>query len=239
MRNSVKHISFDVWQTLINSNVIFREKRNELLQDHFNVDIAVERFGEIVKKRQAWCTIANQVVGRNFDSFEIILLILQDCGQSVEELTIDSYTAFYEAMEKLFFKFPPILIEENLHSLFTQLQKQEVGLSLLSNTGLIKGRSLRQFFASQDLLKYFNFELYSDEIGVSKPNTKAFEKVYELASRRINLQPQEVVHIGDNKIADYEGALTFGFQPVLIDHTEITLHNYFTKNVFNLRQKQN
>ncbi len=235
MLSSMKHISLDVWQTLIHSNVDFRKKRNELLHDNFKIGIATDRFDEIVKERQAWCTVANQVAGKNFDSFEIILLILQDCEKSIEDLTINSYAIFYEAMEKLFLEFPPTLIEENLQSLFKQLHDQEIGLSLLSNTGLIKGRSLRTFFASQGLSKYFNFELYSDEIGISKPNPKAFEKVFELASLSRTIQPQEMVHIGDNTIADYDGALRFGFQPLLIDHTEITLHNYFTKNVFNVR----
>ena len=234
MSLAVKHISLDVWQTLIHSNLEFRKKRNQLLADHFNIKKSFAFLEAAAKTRQAWCTHANELVGKNFDSFEIVLLILHDCDVAISEITADLYLKFYEQMENLFLEFPPLLIEQNLFSLLGQLKDREVSVSLLSNTGLIKGQTLNRFFQNQHL--HFEFSLFSDEIGFSKPNSKAFDLVFQKAiSTKKDIMLTEIVHVGDNRNADYEGALSFGFQAQLIDHRENSVYSYVTKNVLNIR----
>ena len=113
----IKHISLDVWQTLIHSNLEFRKKRNQLLADHFQIKKPFTFVENAAKNRQAWCTQANELVGKNLDSFEIVLLILHDCELPISEISADLLLSFYEQMEILFLEFPPQLIEENLFSL--------------------------------------------------------------------------------------------------------------------------
>lgn len=40
--NKYKHISFDLWLTLIKSNPEYKIKRNLLFREFFSVDIAIE-----------------------------------------------------------------------------------------------------------------------------------------------------------------------------------------------------
>jgi putative hydrolase of the HAD superfamily len=228
----IKHISLDVWQTLIQPNLEFRKKRNQLLADYFKIKKPFAFVENAAKARQAWCTQVNELVGKNLDSFEIVLLILQDCEIDIKDLSVDLYLTFYKQMEVLFLEYPPTLIEDNLLSLLEQVKRSEISISLLSNTGLIKGLTLTKFFQRTNLP--IDFALYSDEIGFSKPNAKAFELVYKKLCAHKNLLAKEIVHVGDSKRADYEGACMFGFQAYLIDRSENTLSNYLNKNVFNV-----
>lgn len=50
----------------------------------------------------------------------------------------------------------------------------------------------------------------SDQIGYSKPDKKAFEKICEL----LNADPKEWFYIGDNYINDMEGAKQLGFKTI-------------------------
>ncbi len=233
---TIKHISLDVWQTLVHSNVYFRKKRNQLLANHFNIHKPFEFIEAAAKSRQAWCTRVNELVGKNIESSEIILMILYDCGVSLDTISPQQLALFYNEMETLFLELPPILIQENLMLLLTDVKNRQITLSLLSNTGLIKGSTLNKFFDAIGLSAHFDFELYSDEIGFSKPNKKAFDLIFEKAKELQNLTPQQIVHIGDNEIADYRGALTCCYQAHLVDHANFTLQHYLNHNVFNIHK---
>lgn len=67
-----------------------------------------------------------------------------------------------------------------------------------------------------ELSDYFMFQLYSDEIGISKPNHSVFDLVFHKVNDHCRVTKSEVVHIGDNKFADYLGAKNYGFQAILI-----------------------
>jgi putative hydrolase of the HAD superfamily len=89
---------------------------------------------------------------------------------------------------------------------------------LLSNTGFIQGRTLRKLMATWGWDTLFSFQLYSDETGFSKPDQEMFRKVLEQSSLlHPGLTPSQVWHLGDNQIADVQGALKAGFQATLTD----------------------
>ena len=58
--------------------------------------------------------------------------------------------------------------------------------------------------------------IFSDEVGVSKPNIKIFEYLYENTQKIKQLEKSKIIHVGDNIKADYEGALKFGFDAKLV-----------------------
>ncbi|GLU52616.1 hypothetical protein Dfri01_20770 [Dyadobacter frigoris] len=74
--------------------------------------------------------------------------------------------------------------------------------------------------------EFFDFQLYSDETGMSKPNRRLFElmveKIYKYAKVK-NIDLNEIIHIGDNLKADIEGARSIGIRSLLINsnHTPI------------------
>jgi putative hydrolase of the HAD superfamily len=73
--------------------------------------------------------------------------------------------------------------------------------------------ALPTFLAQLGLAEFFAFILPSAEVGVEKPDGR----IFELALQRLGLEPQEVVHIGDNYEADVIGARAVGITPILLD----------------------
>ena len=60
----------------------------------------------------------------------------------------------------------------------------------------------------------FDRVLISDAVGVKKPHPGIFEE----ALRQLNLQPTEVMHVGDSQ-EDIDGATRAGIRPVWIDRS--------------------
>ena len=44
-----EHLSFDLWLTLIKSNPEFKNKRNSLFKDFFEVDCSLEKVSEVIR----------------------------------------------------------------------------------------------------------------------------------------------------------------------------------------------
>jgi putative hydrolase of the HAD superfamily len=211
-----KHLSFDLWLTLIKSNPEFKQKRNELFKDFFEIEQSIEKISEVIRNYDVLCNNMNEKTGLNIDTFEIYYLILNALNVKFDEIGIEKLNQFYNEAELLFMKFKPVLIYPNIQLLFKQIVEQEKTISILSNTAFIKGITLRKLMSHYELNNYFSFQIYSDEVGFSKPNKDIFQLVYnEIKSFKL-IEKKEVLHIGDNKIADYNGAINFGFNAQLI-----------------------
>ncbi len=85
------------------------------------------------------------------------------------------------------------------------LQKAGIRMGIVSNTtnpGFMKDYE-------QSLLKldpYFEFSIYSSEVPYRKPHPS----IFQLALARLNLDPAEVLFVGDNLNADVAGAQSVG-----------------------------
>jgi HAD superfamily hydrolase (TIGR01549 family) len=66
-----------------------------------------------------------------------------------------------------------------------------------------------------DLARYFELMVISARVGYSKPHPGIFRHALDA----LNVRPGEVVHVGDNPIADVGGAIGVGIRPVLLDRT--------------------
>ena len=72
----------------------------------------------------------------------------------------------------------------------------------------------RQKIAKYRFADYVDFTLVSEEAGYHKPNPKIFEVALEMANCA---SPQETIYVGDNVVADVEGALAAGITPIFVD----------------------
>ena len=89
-------------------------------------------------------------------------------------------------------------------------------INILSNTGFINGKTLRKILSFYELEDFISFQIYSDEVGYSKPNNEIFQLVFDQVNKTRETQKKEILHIGDNSIADYNGAINFGFDAHLL-----------------------
>lgn len=89
------------------------------------------------------------------------------------------------------------------------LRAQGVKLAIASNWDISLFRVLKDW----GLADYFEFVAASHVEGFEKPDSRLFHCV----SHALDLQPSQILHIGDNPIDDYQGAVGAGFQARLLD----------------------
>lgn len=84
-------------------------------------------------------------------------------------------------------------------------------LGIISDTIHTTGRGLRYLLQRQDILQYFSYFIFSDEVGASKPAGKVFRQ----AALGLQSAPAQIVHIGDRESNDVEGPLAIGMKAIL------------------------
>ncbi len=211
-----KHFSFDLWLTLIKSNPLFKKKRDILFREFFAIESNQESVSSTIRKYDVLCNKMSEKTGNHLDFHNIYYLILADLKINIDEISIERLDEFYNLSEQLFLENMPELVYPKISSLLLQIQSEEKTINILSNTAFIQGKSLRKIITFYELSDYFSFQLYSDETKISKPNKQFFECVIENANLFQTITKNDIVHIGDNKNADFDGAKNYGFNAILI-----------------------
>lgn len=213
----IRHISFDLWLTLIKSNPLFKEKRAEYLAENFNPKgFSVEEVQNVIHKVDKVCNYVNEKSGKKRKAVYMYTSVLKRLGC---KLGFNKSTDFYyliKRMDQLFFEYPPVLLNDNITDTLAYLKLEGYSLNISSNTGFIEGPFLRQFLFTTELGNYFDFSVFSDEINASKPSKRFFECVHKSTSSK----KSEILHIGDNYNADFLGASQFGFKAFLLEKRE-------------------
>lgn len=99
-------------------------------------------------------------------------------------------------------------VNPKMYALVDQLKEQQIPVALLSNIDERLSKLIRDF----GLYKPFEPCLLSCEIGVEKPDLKA----YELLLKTLNLPAQDVVFI-DDRLENVEAAKTIGLDAILFE----------------------
>ena len=210
------HFSFDLWLTLIRSNPEFKNKRNLLFKDFFEIDSSIERVSEVVRYYDVLCNNINEKTGLNLSTYEIYYLILNALEVDLSLNDVNRLEEFYKETETLFFNYKPELIFPHIKLQFEEIVNEGKSINILSNTGFIKGKSLRKIISYYELDSSIDFQIYSDEVGFSKPNNEMFQLVFDQVNKLRKTEKKDILHIGDNSIADYNGAVNFGFEAHLL-----------------------
>ena len=207
-----RHYSFDLWLTLIRSHARFKTARSIYFQQHLNPHLKpLEEVQSIFRRVDLMCNAINEKTGGNIRAEEMYLMVLHDLYEGKDFCSVD-INALYQTIEKMILEYvPQIYSPETIDSLLL-LKSRGAKINLLSNTGFIKGITLRKVLKATGMEGIFDFELYSDETGCSKPNQQIFGLVLEQAKlHHEHIEKSDILHIGDNALADVQGAQTFGF----------------------------
>jgi len=214
-KRRVKAVTFDLWETLLlerNGNGtrrVFARCRN--LADalrKLGVEVSVEKMELALKETissllKVWDT--NEDV-THLD--QIRLVIKHALGESVavKEEWIEALSSAYVSA---FFEVPPYLNPDTVEML-QWLRKRNKLIGLICNTGLTPGFGMRRFLKEQGVAEYFDVAIFSDEVGVRKPDPR----IFHLVTEKFRVKPCEVVHVGDNLKSDVWGAKNAGFRAV-------------------------
>ncbi|MBN2311892.1 MAG: HAD family hydrolase [Candidatus Hydrogenedentes bacterium] len=83
---------------------------------------------------------------------------------------------------------------------------QVVPAGIVSDSGISPGRSLKGLLARHGFLEHLEVLVFSDEVGVAKPQAPMFET----AAAGLGVTPDALLHIGDLEWSDIAGARAIG-----------------------------
>lgn len=212
------HYSFDLWGTLIKSDPQFKKERSRYFFENFNpLHKSLEDIETIFRRVDVMCNAINEKTGHNIRSEEMCLMVLAEIGETRDFSRYDLVEMNY-AMEDLALTFMPVIYDTSIVETLSILRERGATISLLSNTAFIKGQTLKKILKRIGLAEYFRFQLYSDETGFSKPSPKMFELLYQhVLQVKQYMGKNEIIHVGDNSVADIDGAVNFGIQSYLVN----------------------
>lgn len=222
-----KHYSFDLWLTLIKSNPLFKIERTQFFYDNFNSKHkTLEEVGLIFRQVDVMCNNINEKTGKNIDSDEMYLMVINTINNFSNNFQDIDNELLYRQMETLLFKHLPVLYSSETISVLKYLkQNNPCTMNILSNTGFIKGQTLRKVLNQIGLDSFFDFQLYSDEEQLSKPNKQFFNLMLQQVGVINNCELKDIIHVGDNPKADIEGAKLIGINSILINSNLQTINN--------------
>ncbi|XKX17614.1 hydrolase [Klebsiella phage phi1_175008] len=187
---TIKHISFDVWNTLITANPWYSEIRTEIIAKYANV--TDREAGTMYRKVKKYL---DQNAEKGICSFTSTAWHVLGKNLNMEPKAI---TQMQRECEEAFLAFSPRLNEDLVDQLISLDDKYE--LSIKSNTNFISGRILSQAVGF-DRMPWWSFMHFSDEHLLCKPDILFFAKTL-LSSKLSCLANYEILHIGDSEIYD-------------------------------------
>jgi len=224
--NQYKHYSFDLWLTLIRSNPDFKQERAKIFHARYNP--LNKSFAEVVtifRNVDLMCNSINERTGKNIDADEMYLMVISIMNDYQPGFAAVDTEELYREMEQLLFNYMPHIYCGNTAGLLNSLKEGDATMSLLSNTGFIRGETLRKVLKALEIDRYLDFQLYSDEVRLSKPNPAFFQLMLDQIALKHQgrLGLHEIVHVGDNPVADSYGAGQLGISSVLINSNQQTI----------------
>lgn len=232
-----RHYSFDLWLTLIRSNPLFKKERSRIFYERFNKQgKSLTEVEAIFRQVDLMVNAINERTGKNVDADEMYLMVISLINDNQLPLNSIDIDGLYLQMEALLFEHMPMVYCDDTLPVLNHIREHgDATVSILSNTGFIKGCTLRKVLHELGLAPHFDFQIYSDEAGCSKPCKTIFELMLNEVRQLKTIEPHEILHIGDNPVADMGGATAAGIGSHLIHSNEtsiLSLLTYVPKNVF-------
>ena len=102
-------------------------------------------------------------------------------------------------------------ISKDKIELIKQLKEEKYKIILFSNTSSLFNNKL-----PKELLKYIDEVFYSYEIGYTKNEKES----YKIIEDKLNCNPDEFIHVGDNLKSDYYGPINNGWKAIFYGDIE-------------------
>jgi putative hydrolase of the HAD superfamily len=216
----IKHISFDLWLTLIRSHPLLKRKRAEIVAEMCLLkNQSILQIEQMIKEQDKIFDRYNEMHETKIPANKMYLRLLTKMNTGRWKPAENDAEILMNRSNELLMNFMPQLLNENIPHILKSLYSDGITLSLSSNTGFVEGKILRTVLEKLDILQYFAFSVFSDEIGTSKPSVQFYQHIHN----RLQVSKDCVLHVGDNLKTDYNGAVNFGFKALLIKNTNYTL----------------
>jgi putative hydrolase of the HAD superfamily len=106
----------------------------------------------------------------------------------------------------------PPAVDDGAAKALSALREEGYTLAIVSNTMRTPGATLRRLLERFGLLRYFAHVVFSDEVGVRKPDPAIFHG----ALRALGAEPARAIHVGDDSVLDVGGARAAGMRVIQV-----------------------
>lgn len=116
---------------------------------------------------------------------------------------------------------PKIQLYYNINNIINEIKKMGISTALITDGTMIMQKNKVE---SLKLAQYMDMIIYTDEYGREnwKPNTYCYKKCLNY----FNVNPEEMVYIGDNPEKDFYGANKLGIGTIMIETQKFLGFNY-------------
>jgi putative hydrolase of the HAD superfamily len=198
-------ISFDFWNTLYGNGD--EPKRHDLRVEYFNkiisnyIKVDQNSVEKAFRASTAFFIYEWQNNYRTPSAPERIQYMSKLLSVQLEKNDIDEISAYFG---RLIFSVPPQNTSTNLN-IVRQLARN-YPLALISDTGYISGKFIREFLEKEGIISSFKSLVFSDEQKFCKPHPSVFQKT----CKKLNTPCSQLIHIGDLEKTDIKGAKDSG-----------------------------
>jgi putative hydrolase of the HAD superfamily len=174
--NVVKHYSFDFWNTIAKSNTVFKSKRAEFINNLLGHDFTIDGINFVFEKIGKEYNEAIESGVQSILPRDLYLKIFKELNYT-REVDLDFIV---DEVEDIFLQNPP-KIEIGFLNFLQLIKDSGKTISLTSNTAFISGAIIKKYLTSIDIVKNFDFLIFSDECGYGKPSKIIFDELYRKA----------------------------------------------------------
>jgi putative hydrolase of the HAD superfamily len=204
-------ITIDFWNTLYDSSGgdgRNADRYETILRNAVRIGASIEADALKAAQKDAWehFNVVWRTEQRTPSTRSMVEFFWQRLAIPADEQAIQEVTF---AFEEGILKHPPVLLAGAKEAL--QELSQKYYIALISDTAFSPGRVLKRVMENDGIAECFTMFSFSDETGVSKPHTRA----YDVALSKITCNPHECLHIGDIERTDIAGAKSFGMKAIL------------------------
>jgi putative hydrolase of the HAD superfamily len=203
----MKAILFDLDDTLLNSKLAEYNAICEF-KSYFNGfnKIDNKKFAEMWSKITAklYEQYNNRKISFEDQRIQRIKQIFLEFGINIsDEDAKNKFDMYLELYEKNWLLFDDVI------EVLTKL-KDKYKLAIVSNGDSFHQRRKLQKVGIE---KYFSEIIISSEVGFSKPN----KEIFEITCKKLNVNPQECIMIGDKYKVDIEGSINAGITAIWVN----------------------
>ncbi|USN15327.1 HAD-like protein [Brevundimonas phage vB_BpoS-Kikimora] len=189
-----KLISLDVWNTLLSSQPAYAEARDRLFEREFDLPLAQVK--AIYRDHKDGADRAAEAFGEGLSSEEVYRKFHAALGLGSDY----AWQRLRQGLEDAFEAYPPLMPDVTVNALHEAVERG-YRLSIASNTNFIRGAILLRAVERAIDRSAFEFTLFSDEIGFSKPHEQVWN-LLKFEARDRGIMPHEIIHVGDNPVCD-------------------------------------
>jgi putative hydrolase of the HAD superfamily len=204
----IKAITFDFWNTLAVDREPLKVRQiaadrmvEEIRNTGFEIDR--ERMLEAFSRAREVCYEYQEDMGMDFTPEEQVEWILNYLNLKVAPGMLPPLIKHYTTS---LLDIPPVFtprINEILGELKTLYK-----LAIICNTGRTPGWVIRRILQFEGLDGFFDVTIFSNEVGIAKPNPK----IFTIAAGKLEVLPKYILHVGDDTHTDIYGASRAGFR---------------------------